>query len=89
MGRRTRWGRTRRSSTAGPRRCWPDKAVHCRELGITDFVDDRDDVLDALRGTVERRYLFGPQSGPAADGVTPTPDWPAVTAAVAALIATA
>ena len=67
----------------------PDKATHCRELGITDFVDDRVDVLDALRGTVERRYLFGPQSRPAADGVTATPDWPAVTAAVAALIATA
>jgi hypothetical protein len=62
-----------------------DKAIHCRELAITDFVDDRLDVLNALRGVVARRYLFGPQDQPAPDWVTPTPDWPAVAEALAML----
>ncbi len=39
----------------------PDKAVHCRELGITHFIDDRIDVLQAMVGTVPNLYLFGPQ----------------------------
>jgi len=60
-----------------------DKAIHCRELGITDFVDDRPDVLGYLDGIVERRYLFGPQSDPVPGGVVHTPDWAAVLAAVA------
>jgi hypothetical protein len=60
-----------------------DKAIHCRELGITDFVDDRADVLGHLRGTVDRRYLFGPQADPIPDDVVHTPDWPAVLSAVA------
>jgi hypothetical protein len=60
-----------------------DKAIHCRELGITDFVDDRADVLGHLRGIVERRYLFGPQEQPVPDDVVPTRDWAAVLAAVA------
>ncbi|HEY8544349.1 MAG TPA: hypothetical protein VIL36_04845 [Acidimicrobiales bacterium] len=75
----------------------PDKAVHCRELAITDFVDDRPDVLGYLEGVVERRYLFGPQDdtggtdtgstdtgAETGDGVVRTPDWPAVLAAIAA-----
>jgi len=59
-------------------RARPDKAIHCRELEITDFVDDRLDVLEALRGVVARRYLFGPQRRPAPPWVTAVPDWPAV-----------
>lgn len=39
----------------------PHKAIHCRELGITHFIDDRTDVLKAMRGVVADRYLFGPQ----------------------------
>lgn len=38
-----------------------EKAIHCRELQLTHFVDDRSDVLDHLDGVVEHRYLFGPQ----------------------------
>lgn len=39
----------------------PDKAVHCAELAISHFVDDRVDVLVALAGIVPHRYLFGPR----------------------------
>lgn len=39
----------------------PQKADHCRELGLTHFIDDRVDVLQHLDGIVDRRYLFGPQ----------------------------
>ena len=39
----------------------PQKADHCRELGITHFIDDRIDVLDHLAGLVPHRFLFGPQ----------------------------
>ena len=59
-----------------------EKADHCRELSITDFVDDRLDVLEALRGVVARGYLFGPQDGGVPADVVPTPDWPAVERAV-------
>jgi hypothetical protein len=38
-----------------------DKAEHCRELGITHFIDDRQDVLQHMSGIVAHRYLFGPQ----------------------------
>ncbi len=38
------------------------KADHCRELGITDFIDDRIEVLQHLRGVTPRLYLFGPQT---------------------------
>lgn len=61
-----------------------DKAVHCRELGITHFVDDRRDVLDAMRGVVPHRYLFGPQSEPIPPDVVHTPNWTDVRAALLA-----
>jgi hypothetical protein len=38
-----------------------EKAGHCRELGLTHFLDDRLDVLGHLEGIVPRRFLFGPQ----------------------------
>jgi hypothetical protein len=60
----------------------PDKAVHCAELGITHFVDDRLDVHRALRGVVPHRYLFGPQAGPAPGWVRHTMTWAAVEAAI-------
>jgi len=61
-----------------------DKAAHARELGLTHFVDDRLDVLEALRDVVAHRYLFGPQPRPAPDWVQHTADWPAVEAAILA-----
>lgn len=39
----------------------PQKAAHCRQLKITHFIDDRLDVLEALRGQVPHLYLFGEQ----------------------------
>lgn len=56
----------------------PEKALHCRELGITHFIDDRGDVLTHLRGLVPNLYLFGSQVRPIADWVTHVPTWAAV-----------
>jgi hypothetical protein len=54
----------------------PQKALHCRELGLTHFIDDRADVLEHLEGIVPNRYLFGPQPVPGvADGVVPVVCW--------------
>jgi len=55
----------------------PQKAAHCAELGITHFVDDRVDVLEAMRGVVGRRFLFGPQRQPPPPdaGLEPAVDW--------------
>jgi hypothetical protein len=39
-----------------------EKAPIAEALGLTDFVDDRQDVLEHMKGIVARRYLFGPQS---------------------------
>jgi hypothetical protein len=41
-----------------------DKRLHCEELALTHFVDDRADVHEAIRGSVEWHYFFGPQRGP-------------------------
>jgi hypothetical protein len=60
----------------------PDKALHCKELQITHFVDDRRDVLSHLRGLVDHLYLFGPQKAEAPDWVTATPTWTDVETAV-------
>lgn len=40
----------------------PEKADICRELGVTHFVDDRLDVLQAMSAVVPHRYLFGEQA---------------------------
>jgi hypothetical protein len=61
----------------------PDKAVHCAELGITHFIDDKPDVHQALTGVVPHRYLFGPQrTSRVPAGVTPVLTWPAAEVAV-------
>ena len=39
----------------------PQKAEHCRQLKITHFIDDRLDVLSAMREDVPYLYLFGEQ----------------------------
>ena len=62
-------------------RARPDKAIHCAELAITHFVDDRPDVHAALRGVVPHRYLFGPAAR-VPDGLTHTPDWASAEAAI-------
>lgn len=36
----------------------PEKAIHCAELGITHFVDDKVDVIAAITPVVPYRYLF-------------------------------
>lgn len=36
----------------------PDKAIHCAELGITHFVDDKPDVIAAITPAVPHCYLF-------------------------------
>jgi len=59
-----------------------EKAVHCRELGITHMIDDRLDVHRAIRDVVPHLYLFGPQDGEVPDWVVHTPDWTAVAAAI-------
>lgn len=38
-----------------------DKRIHCRELGLTHFVDDHPEVHAAIRGTVDHQFFFGPQ----------------------------
>ena len=60
----------------------PEKALHCAELGITHFVDDKLDVHQALRGVVAHRFLFGPQPGPAPDWVRHTETWQDAEAAI-------
>jgi|SRR5688572_15795282 len=39
----------------------PQKANHCERLGIASFIDDRLDVLEAMRGRVPHLFLFGEQ----------------------------
>lgn len=61
-----------------------EKADHCRELGITHFIDDRQDVLHHLKGIVQHRYLFGPQPSPAPPDVVPVESWQIVRLVIAA-----
>jgi hypothetical protein len=61
----------------------PDKAIHCRELGITHFIDDRTDVLEAMIGIVPNLYLFGPQSGKTPTGMLHVRTWRDVAAELA------
>lgn len=52
------------------------KADHCVELGLSHFIDDRQDVLQHMQGLVPNRFLFGPQHNPVADkGLTRLATW--------------
>jgi hypothetical protein len=53
------------------------KAEHCRELGVSHFIDDRLDVLGHLEGVVQSRYLFGPQKAGTAvpSDILSLPSW--------------
>jgi len=55
----------------------PQKALHCRELGITHFIDDRPDVLEAMIGVVPHLFLFGLQRADIAPNpkLTPASNW--------------
>jgi hypothetical protein len=55
-----------------------EKRLHCAELGLTHFVDDRPDVHAAIHDIVEHQYLFGPQSAPAPIYTIPIDTWPAL-----------
>ena len=57
-----------------------DKAPICDELGIGLFVDDRLDVLEAMRDVVEHRFQFGATSAP--PGIVPVPTWGAAEHAI-------
>jgi hypothetical protein len=52
-----------------------EKADHCRQLGITHFVDDRYDVLTHLQGVVQHLFLFGPQETVQPPPTISTPSW--------------
>lgn len=60
----------------------PDKAIHCRELGITHFIDDRADVLEPMAGIVPHRFLFGPQRGRIPAGMRHVGTWRDVAKAI-------
>lgn len=60
-----------------------DKRVHCEELALTHFVDDRPDVHAAIRGTVDHQYFFGPQDDPVPAFGISAPTWAAVEAHIA------
>jgi hypothetical protein len=49
--------------------------VHCAELGITHFVDNRPEVHEALTGVVAHRYLVGPQAAVPLRGLVATLTW--------------
>lgn len=53
----------------------PQKALIAQSLGLTDFYDDRSDVLVPMKGIVANRYLVGRQTKPAPEGVTLLPHW--------------
>jgi hypothetical protein len=36
----------------------PEKAIHCADVGITHFVDDKADVIAAITPVVPHRHLF-------------------------------
>jgi len=62
----------------------PHKALHCVRLRIGYFIDDRLDVLEAMRGQVPHLFLFGVQRGPvrATDWFHWVPTWNDACAAV-------
>jgi hypothetical protein len=52
-----------------------DKRIHCRQLGLTHFVDDHPEVHAAIRGIVDHQYFFGPQQHPVPDYGQHAPTW--------------
>jgi hypothetical protein len=62
----------------------PQKAGHCRQLKITHFIDDRLDVLEAIREDVPHLYLFGeqPRLEEIPNWAIHVPDWREATNAI-------
>jgi hypothetical protein len=60
-----------------------EKRLHCEELSLTHFVDDRPDVHAAIRETVEHQYFFGPQSGQVPEYGWHAPSWTDVATLIA------
>ncbi|HLY73435.1 MAG TPA: hypothetical protein VKU80_04885 [Planctomycetota bacterium] len=60
------------------------KAGHCERLGIEYFIDDRLDVLEAMRGRVPHLFLFGEQRRPVPelDWLVKVPNWEVALSAV-------
>ncbi|HAA58176.1 MAG TPA: hypothetical protein DCE42_25660 [Myxococcales bacterium] len=59
------------------------KAIHCKELGITHFIDDRLQVLSHLKDCVPNLYVYGPQKGRIHESwLTHVHDWNDVEAAL-------
>jgi hypothetical protein len=52
-----------------------DKRIHCVELELTHFVDDHPEVHEAIRGSVEHQYFFGPQRRPVPSYGVHAPSW--------------
>ena len=55
----------------------PEKAIHCKEMKINYFIDDRLDVLEHIKYCVENRYLFGeqPRDLVIPSGIKPVINW--------------
>lgn len=53
----------------------PEKRIHCEELGLTHFVDDHPEVHEAILGTVDFQYFFGPQAEPVPGYGIHAPTW--------------
>ena len=62
-----------------------EKAPICVDLGVTLFVDDRLDVLDAMAGVVPYRFQFGASAAP--EGIVPVRDWDEAERAIVAALA--
>lgn len=56
-----------------------EKAQHARELGLTHFIDDRLEVLEAMREVVPHLLAFGEDVGTMPAWATHVRDWSAVT----------
>jgi hypothetical protein len=61
-----------------------DKRIHCVELGLTHFVDDRADVHRHIEDVVEHRFYFGPQRKAVPPPGVHVPDWPTAERAIRA-----
>ncbi len=59
---------------------WAQKALIAQSLGLTDFYDDRSEVLVPMKGIVANRYLVGRQTGPTPEGIILFPHWSQMTA---------
>jgi len=59
-----------------------EKVGQCQQLGITHFVDDRVEVIEALTGVVPHRYLFGPQDRPSPQDAIGVLTWDLAEAAI-------